>query len=196
VSAGAGPAAKRPWWVAAAGAGSVCVGGLAALGGGIALFGATVLPESARGAFALAGAAWLVPGLLVASGGVGLLLPVRWGRPLSLAGAALGLVLLGAVVARRAAIAPALADGIDWGRAHPEAGESVRGYLDRARKYSGGQDPLEALRDPGTAEVQAWVLAGECCLPVGPWHLALLVLLGPPWGRRAVEAGVRRRENG
>jgi hypothetical protein len=175
--------------VAGAGVGSIGVGGMISLVGGILLAGAAVLPDT-RAGFLLGGAAWLVPGLVLAAGGVGLLLPVRWGRTLSLAGASLGLAAMALVAVNRAAIAPSLARTFEVVRDDPNASKDVRDLLDVAKRQGGG-DPVDSLRSPHGAEARDWILFAECCVPVGPWCLVLLVALGPSWGRRAVEAGVR-----
>jgi hypothetical protein len=175
--------------VAAAGVGSLGVGGMTSLVGGILLAGAAILPDT-RAGFVLGGAAWLVPGLLLAAGGVGLLLPVRWGRTLSLAGASLGLAAMALVAVNRATIAPSLARTFEVVRDDPNASKDVRDLLSFANRQGGG-DPVDALRSPHGAEARDWILFTECCLPLGPWCLALLIALGPPRGRRAVEAGVR-----
>ncbi len=173
----------RPWWVPLLGVGSIGLGGLQGLGGLALLWLGMQMKGSAAGVFFLLGGAWLLPGVALAAGGVGIVSGARWGRWLSVGAVAMGVGALSLVAERRTTIPPAVADAIEFASAHPEAKGALADTLVRLRKDKSG-DPVVILRDPGQADVQGWAYAVYCGCPVLPWYALLLLACVPTWGRR------------
>jgi hypothetical protein len=163
--------------------GSIGLGGIQVLAGlllvGVALSG----PASATESFLLLGLAWLVPGLLLGAGGVGVVLGSRWARRISLAAVIGSLAFLGCVGAFRRSLPPAVADAGEWAIQHPEAPPIAK---DLWKKMVRGpdQDNLALLRDPSQAGAIGWAYTAYCGCPVLPWYLVVLLACALPSGRR------------
>jgi hypothetical protein len=173
----------RPWWAPLLGVGSLGLGGLQGLGGLLMLWAASLLGGGPGKVFLGLGLAWLLPGILVAVSGVGVVTGARWARALSLGAVAAGSLALGLVAWNRAAIPGAVADFIEYGEREHGSSREMADAFKRLRAQGGG-DPVAVLRDPELAKTSAWTFTVECCCPVFPWYLVLLVACGLPWGRR------------
>ena len=180
-----GPAAERGrrWWVPLLGVGSLGMGGVQALGGLMLVLAGMQVPGPAAAVFFGAGAAWLVPGLVLAASGVGVVLGSRWARGLSLGAVAAGAAALALVAVNRRSIPPAMADGIEYAASHPDAKGGPGEMLARLRRSPEG-DPVATFRNPELLEYTGWTFTGYCCCPIVPWYLVVLLACAPSWGRR------------
>jgi len=173
----------RPWWVPLLGVGSIGLGGFQALGGLMLAWVATLVGGKAGGTFFGLCLAWLLPGLVLATSGAGVVTGARWGRALSLAAVAAGALALGLVAWNRAAIPAAVADFYEYVEREHGSSRDVADLLKRMQAAGQG-DPVAVLRDPDTARVSAWTFTVECCCPVVPWYLVVLLACALPGGRR------------
>lgn len=181
-------AAARPWWAPLLGVGSMGLGGLQAMGGVALLVAGMQVEAPASTTLFLAGMAWLLPGAALAVGGIGLTTGARWGRWLSVGAVLLAAAAVLPLALRREAIAPALADLVEYGRRNPGIARSVSGVMAKAKEEQ-GRDPVETLRDPAIAADAGTVYTGICCCPGLPWQLLVLLACLPPWGARLVRRG-------
>jgi hypothetical protein len=173
----------RPWWVPLLGVGSLGLGGMQGLGGLMLLWAASLLGGGSAKVFLGLGLVWLVPGVLLAVSGVGVVMGTRWARGLSLASVAVGCLAFGLVAWNRDAIPAAVADFIEYGEREHGSSKDMAGLYKRLRE-SGGGDPSAVLRDPEMSKASAWTFTAECCCPVVPWYLIVLIACGFPSGRR------------
>jgi len=176
---------ERSWWVPLLGVGSVGLGGLQVLVGAALLLLGMEGPESGRTVFPLMALGWILPGTLLAAGGVGVVLGRRWGRALSLAAVLAGASLLVLVALHREDIPPAVADSTEWVANHPDAKGAPGDFLRKLIQGKGAAS-LRTLRDPSLASEMGWAYTGAQCLPVLPWYLVVLVACGSKWGDRIV----------
>ncbi|MHC4821336.1 MAG: hypothetical protein ACYTDX_06415 [Planctomycetota bacterium] len=174
-----------PWWAGLMGVGSVGIGGLQAIVGALLSVVGIAGPEGSRGIFLLLGLAWLIPGLMVAAGGVGVVLKRRWGRRLSIAAAVVGILMLVGVIINRSKIPQGILSLYEYAEKQEDVSPEMKKFREQMTKGQ-NRENMELMRSP---QHQAWfggVFAGYCCIPVGPWYLTLLFALVPPWGRRVV----------